>query len=95
MSGRGVQVAGSLLLAMAGITLGVVLGKCTASLPPMIEQRRKALADSVEHAMLEWEPIARDTWRLRVVNGWLVRTGESVAPVFVPDSEHSWELPLK
>jgi hypothetical protein len=46
-----------------------------------------------------WETIDKETQRMRVPNGWIVRSrshwGESISihQVFVPDSLHAWELP--
>lgn len=39
----------------------------------------------------DWEYIAHDTWRLKVLGGWLVRYAMSNNMVFLADTEHKWE----
>ena len=48
-----------------------------------------------------WEYIGKDTFRLRVYGGWLVRTeistlnsdgGVAVSLIFIVDATHIWEL---
>jgi hypothetical protein len=43
----------------------------------------------------EWEEIANNEYRLKVINGWIYRRVEGYGNanmVFVPDKYHKWEI---
>ena len=43
---------------------------------------------------LEWEDIAANTCRLKVIGGWIVEFGSSNGQscAFVPDKGHKWKI---
>lgn len=39
----------------------------------------------------EWEYVASETFRLKVMGGWLVRYAQSNSMTFMPDPNHLWK----